>query len=339
MYRGRFAPSPTGDLHLGSAATALLAWLSARAADGAFVVRVEDLDPPRTVTGAEGRQLDDLRWLGLDWDEGPDRGGPHEPYRQSQRGPRYEAALGRLADRGLLYYCDCSRAEIARAASAPHAGEEPPPYPGTCRRFGLRPRTFRRPPAIRLAVPPGEVVVDDALQGIVRQDVAAEVGDFVLRRGDGVWAYQLAVVVDDLAMGITEVVRGGDLLASAPRQALLARLLGGEPPRFAHVPLVLDPEGRRLAKRNPGLRLRDHRAAASTPAPVVRLLAACLGLGAAETPADALARFDRRVLLGRRTMRLPPAALAAWSDGRRPDEEATGSEGRDHQKAEDGDPR
>jgi glutamyl-tRNA synthetase len=304
-YRGRFAPSPTGALHLGSALTALLAWLHARAAGGAFVMRVEDLDGPRVVPGAEAEQLDDLRWLGLDWDEGPDVGGPHAPYRQSERTDRYVAALDALAARDLVYWCDCSRAEIARVASAPHAGDEGPRYPGTCRPHGLRPRAFRRPPAVRLAVPPGAVVVDDALQGPIRQDVAAAVGDFVLRRGDGVFAYQLAVVVDDLAMGVTHVVRGADLLGSAPRQALLARLLGGTPPRTAHGPLLLAPDGTRLAKRAHGVALRDHRAAGTAPGDVVAALATRLGLPPARHPRELVAGFDAAPLRGVATLRLP----------------------------------
>src|SRR5690606_16668439 len=180
-YRGRFAPSPTGELHLGSAASALVAWLAARAAGGTFVLRVEDIDRPRVVPGMAERQLDDLRWLGLDWDEGPDVGGPYGPYVQSQRHERYEAALADLARRDLVYLCDCSRAEVARIASAPHAGEEGPRYPGLCRAHGLRERAWKRPPAVRLRVPEGEVVaLHDRFQGEVVQDVAAAVGDFVL---------------------------------------------------------------------------------------------------------------------------------------------------------------
>jgi glutamyl-tRNA synthetase len=293
VYRGRFAPSPTGDLHLGSAAAALVAWLSARAAGGTLVLRVEDIDGPRIVAGSETRQLDDLRWLGLDWDEGP--------IRQSERSAQYEAALATLDRQGLVYRCDCSRAEIARVASAPHAGDEGPRYPGTCRAFGMAERAWKRPPAIRLAVPPGEVVVDDALAGTLRQDVAATVGDFVLRRGDGVWAYQLAVVVDDLAMGITEVVRGVDLLASAPRQAMLAGLLGGTAPRFAHVPLVVAADGARLAKRAAGITLRDLRDGGAMPADVLGILTRTLGFPAATSPAALVAGFDRRVLAGRTT--------------------------------------
>lgn len=305
MYRGRFAPSPSGDLHLGSAAAALLAWLCARAAGGRFVLRVEDIDGPRVLPDVETRQLDDLRWLGLDWDEGPDVGGPHTPYRQSERHAQYEAALATLARKGLVYRCDCSRAEIARVASAPHAGDEGPRYPGTCRAFGMAERAWKRPPALRLRVPDGVIVVHDAFAGRVEQDVAAAVGDFVLKRGDGMYAYQLAVVVDDLAMGVTEVVRGYDLLSSAPRQALLATLLDGTPSRFAHGPLVLGPDGERLAKRAAGVTLRDHRRAGVPPGDLVAALARLLGLPPAATPRALLSGFERAALVGRTSVRLP----------------------------------
>jgi glutamyl-tRNA synthetase len=303
-YRGRFAPSPTGDLHLGSIATALVAWLSARAAGGRLVLRVEDIDTPRVVAGSEARQLDDLRWLGLDWDEGPDVGGPGAPYRQSERNARYEEALARLAARNLLYRCDCSRAEIAAIASAPHPGEEGPRYPGTCRDFGMRERAWKRPPAIRLRVSDQAIAVDDALQGRVSQDVAREVGDFVLKRGDGVYAYQLACVVDDLAMDVTEVVRGADLLGSTPRQVMLAGLLGGAAPAFAHVPLVVAADGARLAKRAPDVTLRDHREAGRQPGDVITLVAKMLGLPARRSAAALLDGFDRSVLRGRGEIRL-----------------------------------
>ncbi|HWP67371.1 MAG TPA: tRNA glutamyl-Q(34) synthetase GluQRS [Candidatus Limnocylindria bacterium] len=307
-YRGRFAPSPTGDLHLGSAAAALVAWLRARAAGGTFVVRVEDIDRPRVVPGAEARQLDELRWLGLDWDEGPDVGGPHAPYRQSKRSERYVAALELLEARGLLFRCDCSRSEIARVASAPHAGEDGPRYPGTCRRFGMQERPWRRAPAVRVVLPPGPVTVYDAWQGAFVQDPAATVGDVVLRRGDGVWSYQLACVVDDLAMGITEVVRGHDLLASAPRQVLLARALGGTPPAFAHLPLVVSSDGTRLAKRAGGTTLGAWRRAGRPPEAVVGVLAYTLGLRPAPAPIaarDLVREFDPAALSGRATVRLP----------------------------------
>ncbi len=274
------------------------------------MLRVEDLDGPRVVPGVEARQLDDLRWLGLDWDEGPDVGGPHAPYRQSERTTHYEQALQTLARRDLLYYCDCSRAEIARVASAPHPEEEGPRYPGTCRAFGLRPRAWRRPPAVRLRVPVGDVTIDDALQGRVVQDVAATVGDFVLRRGDGVFAYQLAVVVDDLEMGVTEVVRGADLLTSAPRQALLATLLGGMPPRWAHVPLIVGADGARVAKRGGGVTLREQRAAGTESGTLVDALARLLGLAPRGSAPAMLDAFDRAVLAGRTTVGLPPAVLA-----------------------------
>ena len=308
-YRGRFAPSPTGDLHLGSVATAVVAWLRARAAGGALVLRVEDIDTPRVVAGSEARQCADLHWLRLDWDEGPDVGGPHAPYRQSERTTLYEAAIATLAAQGLVYLCDCSRREISSEASAPHAGDEGPRYPGTCRPHGMRPRAWKRPPAVRVALPDRELVIDDAFQGVLRQNVAQAVGDFVLKRGDGIYAYQLAVVVDDLAMGITEVVRGADLLGSAPRQALLAELLGGRAPAFAHVPLVVDADGARLEKRNPRHTLHGLRVAGVPAAAVLARLVRGLGIvaadGAAGVTLDGVrATFDPAVLRGRRELRL-----------------------------------
>jgi glutamyl-tRNA synthetase len=298
MYRGRFAPSPTGDLHLGSAACALVAWAWARSSGGAFVLRVEDIDTPRVKAGVESRQLEDLRWLGLDWDEGPDIGGAHAPYRQSERLARYDAALESLASRGLTYYCDCSRADIARVASAPHEGDEGPRYPGTCRELGLRERAFKRAPAIRLKVPDGDVQVDDLLQGSFTENVGRRVGDFVLRRGDSVYAYQLAVVVDDVAMGITDVVRGADLLGSTARQILLAELLGATPPRYAHHAMVMSEHGGRMAKRGGGETLHTEREAGAPAGAVVAALAAALGLASrrvapgAMTAAEIAASFD-----------------------------------------------
>ena len=308
--RGRFAPSPTGDLHLGSAAAGLIAWLLARSVGASFVLRVEDIDTPRVVRGMVERQLDDLRWLGLDWDEGPDVGGPFAPYAQSERFELYEEALADLGRRGLTYLCDCSRAEVARVASAPHVGEEGPRYPGLCRAFGMRERGWKRPPAVRLRVPDDAVItVHDRFQGEVVQDVARAVGDFVLKRGDGVYSYQLAVVVDDLAMRIGEVVRAVDLLDSAPRQVLLARLLGGTPPSFAHLPLVLAHDGARLAKRAHGVPIRNRRDAGQSAASLVAELAWLLGLIDAEageiTPRELLACFDPSRLVGVREVRLP----------------------------------
>jgi glutamyl-tRNA synthetase len=307
-YRGRFAPSPTGDLHLGSAAAALTAWLRARAAGGTFVLRIEDIDTPRVIAGSEARQVEDLRWLGLDWDEGPDLGGPHAPYRQSARGPHYEAALAHLERQGLLFRCDCSRREIALVASAPHEGDDGPRYPGTCRAFGMRARPWKRPPAIRFAAPPGTVRVRDLWQGPYGHDVAEAVGDFVLRRGDGLWAYHLACVADDLAMGITEVVRGADLLASAPRQALLATMLGGPAPVFGHLPLVVAADGTRLAKRGSATTLRELRAGGLGAEATVGMLACLLGLRASPAPLgarDLVGVFDAQALLGRTAVRAP----------------------------------
>lgn len=250
--RARFAPSPTGDLHLGGAWTALAAWVLARRRGGATVLRVEDLDTPRVRAGSAARIEEDLARLGLDWDEGPAPGGSYAPYTQSERGPLYEAALAELDRRGLVYPCDCSRKEIAaRAAteaSAPHGAELR--YPGTCRDKSPG-RSMRRDPALRLRVPEESAVrFVDAVQGAVEERVADAAGDFVLRRADGMFAYQLAVSIDDWAMGITDVVRGADLLPSTARQLLLVRLTGATfAPRYWHVPLVLASSGDRLAKR------------------------------------------------------------------------------------------
>lgn len=284
MPRGRYAPSPTGPLHLGNARTALLAWLAARAAGSAFVLRVEDLDGPRVRAGMEGRILDELRWLGLDWDEGPDVGGGLGPYRQSERREAYDSALSRLQDAGLAYPCFCSRAEIAAASEAPHGpGDEGPRYPGTCRDLSPREvaaRGARRPPSWRFRVPEGPVRFEDGVHGERAFDVASEVGDFVVARADGVPAYQLAVVVDDAAMAIEEVVRGDDLLPSTARQILLYRALGLAVPAFAHVPLVLGEDGARLAKRHGAVSLGELRERGADPRAVVGLLAALSGLGA-----------------------------------------------------------
>lgn len=279
--RGRFAPSPTGPLHLGNARTALLAWLAARSARSSFVLRVEDLDAARVRPGLEARILEELRWLGIDWDEGPDVGGPAGPYRQSERRAGYAAALDRLRAAGRAYPCFCSRAEIARASQAPHGtGDDGPRYPGTCRGLTageVAARGARRAPAWRFRVPEGAVAFDDAVRGRCSFDVAAETGDFVVARADGVAAYQLAVVVDDGAMGIEEVVRGDDLLSSTARQLLLYQALGLAAPRFAHVPLLVGEDGARLAKRHGAVSLGELRARGADPLRVVGVLAALSG--------------------------------------------------------------
>ncbi len=285
---GRFAPSPTGPLHLGNVRTALLAWLDARACGGTFIYRVEDIDTPRVVAGSAQEQLDGLRWLGLDWDHGPDVGGPHAPYVQSQRFPRYAHALETLVENGRAFACTCSRKDLQRMASAPHAGEEGPAYPGTCRgRYASlddAQRAAGRAAAVRFKVDAGVVSFVDRVVGRVSQDVVAQVGDVVVRRADGVWAYQLAVVVDDLAMGVTSVVRAVDLLDSTPRQLALMRALGGAPPVFAHVPLLNGPDGTRLQKREPRHTLAGLREAGVQPNAVVGWLAHSAGVRPTPAP-------------------------------------------------------
>jgi glutamyl-tRNA synthetase len=284
--RGRFAPSPTGRMHLGNARSALLAWLQVRAAKGVIVMRIEDLDTGRCRPHFEEDLLDDLRWLGLDWDEGPHVGGPHGPYRQSQRGELYAEAAARLD----TYPCTCTRREVREAALAPHGAE--PIYPGTCRDA---PTHRRRPAALRWRIPPGVVTVEDPLAGTLTQDMTTDVGDFVLRRTDGVWAYQLAVVVDDAAMQITDVLRGADLVTSTPRQVHLQRALGLPTPRHVHVPLVLGPDGEKLSKRQRVPDIGELRDAGTDPRTVVAGLAQSAGLLPADveasTPAELVDAF------------------------------------------------
>jgi glutamyl-tRNA synthetase len=288
-----------------------VAWLCARAAGGQLILRIEDLDSPRVVAGAEDGQLADLRWLGLDWDEGPDVGGPAGPYRQSERRALYDAAIDRLTAKGLTFPCDCSRRDIAQSASAPHVGDDGPPYPGICR---ARPSgvPWRRPAAVRLRVEPGDVIVHDALQPRYHEDVSTTVGDWVLRRGDGVPAYQLAVVVDDLAMGINEIVRGADLLPSTARQSQLAQHLGAPLPATLHIPMIVAADGTRLAKRARGVSLRDHRVHGRRPTTIVGALAQALGLAPHDTPTsprNLLESFDRARLSRRPAIALPPWLL------------------------------
>lgn len=282
LVRGRFAPSPTGLMHLGNAFAALLAWLHVRSQGGCCVLRMEDLDPDRCQTDFTQQVLADLHWLGLDWDEGPDVGGPHGPYLQSERGQLYQGALVRLAALGLAYPCHCSRQDIRRAAGAPHQGEEGPRYPGTCRpgpgAAPAAPAAHHQQPAWRFRAEPGRVAFTDAVQGLVEQDVAANVGDFVIWRREDVAAYQLAVVVDDAAMGITHVLRGADLVDSTPRQLLLYASLGCLPPQFAHVPLLLGPDGQRLAKRHGPVSLAELRGRGVAPQAIVGRLAQLAGL-------------------------------------------------------------
>jgi glutamyl-tRNA synthetase len=280
---GRFAPSPTGTLHVGNLRTALLAWLFARTAGARFLVRMEDLDQGRVVTGSAARQLADLRAIGIEWDG--------EVVYQSHRHDAYEAALERLLAAGDLYECFCTRAEIRAAASAPHGPLPEGAYPGTCLRLTeaerRRKRAGGRPPALRVRAGAARVAFTDRVHG-AQEGV---VDDFVVRRNDGAPAYNLAVIVDDVWQGIGEVVRGDDLLDTTPRQLFLAQRLGLEPPAYAHVPLVLGPDGARLAKRHGAVTLDELDAGAA-----VRWMARTLGMDGATSAGEMRERFDLAAL-------------------------------------------
>ena len=280
---GRFAPSPTGTLHVGNLRTAVLAWLFARRAGARFLVRMEDLDQGRVQAGAAERQLRDLRAIGLDWDG--------EVVFQSNRHDAYEQALERLRQDGRLYECFCTRAEIRAAASAPHGPLPEAAYPGTCLRLTeaerRRKRAGGRPPALRVRAEAAAVSFTDRLCG----PQTGVVDDFVVRRNDGAPAYNLAVVVDDAWQGIGEVVRGDDLLESTPRQLFLGDLLGLPAPEYAHVPLVLGPDGSRLAKRHGAVTLDELDARTA-----VRWMASSLGMEGASSAAEMLERFDPAAL-------------------------------------------
>ncbi len=274
--KGRFAPSPSGRMHLGNLFAALLAWLDVRAAGGTLVFRVEDLDPDRCTLDRARQIADDLLWLGLDWDEG----GVEPAYCQSHRFDLYAQAFQTLSDMGLTYPCYCTRAERL-AASAPHRSDGTVVYSGKCAALTAKERTayenMGRRPAWRVRVPDENVSIEDGNLGHFTENLRRDCGDFILRRSDGVWAYQLAVVVDDALMGVTRVVRGSDLLSSAPRQAWLHRMLGYEPPEFFHVPLLLAADGRRLSKRDGDLDMEALRAR-YTPEELTGVLAHWAGL-------------------------------------------------------------
>lgn len=293
--RGRLAPSPTGYLHLGNAWAFLLAWLACRSQHGALVLRLEDIDPERSKPFYAEAIHEDLQWLGLDWDEGPDKGGPVGPYVQSQRMVMYEEALDRLSP--WIYPCYCTRKELRTLAGAPHPGEMGAPYPGTCRSLNFTERhaleAAGRRPCLRLRCAEEHVVFMDAVYGTQTFSLAQCGGDFALQRSDGVIAYQLAVAVDDGNMGISQVVRGEDLLSSTPRQLVLLRLLGFPSPRFIHIPLLCDAEGERLAKRHANFTLRSLREAGISPEAVCGYLGWKAGLITDLRPISPVGLLDR----------------------------------------------
>ena len=250
MVKGRFAPSPTGRMHLGNIYSALIAWLSARCQNGGFILRLEDIDRQRSREEYAEKIEDDLKWLGIDWDE---------KYIQSERYGEYEKYLSFLQKEGRVYQCYCTRADIM-ATNAPHETDGRVVYKGTCRPENLK-RDFmtERKGAIRLRVPDEEIAFTDRHYGSHSINLERQCGDFILRRADGAWAYQLAVVVDDATMGVTEVVRGRDLLLSVPQQIFLYRTLGFQSPQFAHIPLLCNDAGQRLSKRDKSLSLGELR--------------------------------------------------------------------------------
>lgn len=311
MRRGRFAPTPSGFLHIGNALTALLAWLQMRAVGGQFLLRIEDVDEGRSRQEFARQMVDELRWLGIDWDEGPDVGGPVGPYEQRARTSLYAAAFRELERNGYLYPCFCSRADLAQVAATMNVSFAEPVYPGTCRQLTKAQRSkllAQKSPSMRFSFAASDMGVSDTgasdIGSMVRfldlvqgsQAVSpSSLGDFVVRRADGLFAYQLAVVVDDAAMGVTDVLRGADLLISTPRQLALYRALGQAPPTFGHVPLVVDADGNKLSKRNRSITLaylRQSGIPAERVVGVLGFLAGLLDEPMDAQPKDLVERFD-----------------------------------------------
>lgn len=296
--RGRFAPTPSGSMHVGNALAALLAWLQIRKLGGTFILRIEDIDTARSRPYYTEQLIRELKWLGLDWDEGPEEGGPAGPYIQSERLRLYEEALQVLMTKDLLFPCYCSRADILSAASAPHGlSSEGPVYPGTCRGLTAEERIHKgkhKQPSLRFKTPDRIIAFHDGIAGLIRMKTG-DGGDFIVKRADGMFSYQLAVVVDDAMMGVTDILRGADLLDSTPRQLLLYEALGWTAPHFAHFPLLVNEDGRRLAKRSQGLSLSDLRRAGVSPERITGWLAYASGLlGKPEScrPAELISHFD-----------------------------------------------
>lgn len=293
---GRFAPSPTGRMHLGNVFAAMMSWLSVRSAGGRWVLRIEDLDPQRSKLEYARRLEDDLHWLGLDWDEGGVDGlGGNGPYLQSLRGEIYEDALEKLKATGLTYPCFCTRADIM-ATQAPHQSDGRVIYAGTCRPKNMPCHIVEpeRKHATRIFVPDMDIDFTDRVYGGQRVNLSRHCGDFVVRRADGAWAYQLAVVVDDIAMGINEVVRGCDLLLSSAQQIYLYQLFNQTPPEYAHVPLICNLSGQRLSKRDKGLDMECLRLK-YTPEQILGLLAYTAGIIDRNEPvsaSDLVGQFD-----------------------------------------------
>ena len=298
--RGRLAPSPTGYLHLGNAWAFLLAWAACRSQRGTLVLRMEDIDPERSHDAYTDAAMEDLHWLGLDWDEGPDRGGPYAPYRQSERLSLYRESLQYLLRADLAYPCYCTRKELRSLAGAPHVGDAGAAYPGTCRNLTPEQRQVHeragRRPCIRLRFPERIYTFEDRIHGTITMTPDLCGGDFALQRSDGVIAYQLAVAVDDADMRISQVVRGEDILVSTPRQLALLDLLGlPRPQEYIHVPLLCDPHGERLAKRHASLALRALREKGVRPEAIVGYLAQKAGFLVSAiplTPSELLPLFS-----------------------------------------------
>ena len=291
---GRFAPTPSGALHVGNAFAFLLAWLGAKSQGGRIILRMEDLDPHRSSPAMAAQAMDDLAWLGLTWDEGGQGATPDPRYVQSQRTQIYQQYFDRLAAQGLVYPCFCSRSDL-KAASAPHLSDGQLRYPGTCARLTPEQQAQRREvrsPAWRVRVAERSYTIEDGVQGRYTEYLPTQCGDFILRRSDGVFAYQLAVVVDDTLMGVNQVVRARDLLPSAPRQRYLMDMLGFPAPQYYHVPTLLDQDGKRLAKRERSIRIHDLRAC-TTPQALLGKLAFLAGLQSAPVPQTLPALLER----------------------------------------------